>query len=56
MGESKIVVVTDSVGVLVALTPSFTYNFSVSGYTVDIGPYSDPISITMPENGEHVQL
>lgn len=51
-GESKIETVTDTVGVLVDLTPSFTYHFRVSAYTVAVGPYSDPIAVTMPQNGE----
>ena len=38
--------------VIVSLIPSFTYHFSVSARTVGIGPYSDPVTITMPQDGK----
>ena len=33
------------------LHPAYAYHFSVAAVTVDIGPYSDPIVTTTPEDG-----
>ena len=35
------------------LHPAYTYRFTVAAATVEIGPYSDPAIITMPEDGMH---
>ena len=45
-----------TLGVVTSLTPAFTYNFSVSAYTVSPGPYSSVATITMPEDGEQKQI
>ena len=41
-----------TVAVLVSLIPSYTYAFSVAAVTVKIGPFSNAIEITMPEDGK----
>ena len=35
-----------------SLQPSNTYNVSVAAFTNDRGPFSDPISITMPNDSK----
>ena len=34
-----------------SLVPSFTYQFTVTAYTVAAGPYSTVVTIVMPEDG-----
>ena len=48
------VIVTGTTAVIVSLFPSFTYHLSVSAHTVATGPYSPPVTITMPQDGESV--
>ena len=40
-----------TLGIIVSLIPSFTYNFSVTAFTVSAGPYSSVVTINMPEDG-----
>ena len=48
----KLVYENTTVAVLVSLIPSYTYTFSVAAVTVNIGPFSNAIEITMPEDGK----
>ena len=34
-----------------SLHPAYTYKFTVAAYTVGLGPYSAPFSITLKEDG-----
>lgn len=38
------------------LQPSYTYNVSVAAFTNSRGPFSEPISITMPDDGKTFML
>ena len=46
--------VTTTSIVITSLQPSYTYQLSVSAYTVGEGPYSLPSNITTPEDGENI--
>ena len=37
-----------------SLQPSYTYHLTVSAYTVGEGPYSLPLNVTLPEDGETI--
>ena len=39
---------------LSSMIPSFTYQYTVSARTVEIGPESPEMNITMPEDGKHL--
>lgn len=41
---------------ITSLHPSYTYNFSVSAFTVALGPFSEPYTITMLEDGKYYGL
>lgn len=43
--------VTTTSVVLTSLQPSYTYQLSVSAYTIGDGPYSPATSVTTPEDG-----
>lgn len=47
----RLVYENTTVAVLVSLIPSYTYAFSVAAVTVSVGPFSNTIEITMPEDG-----
>lgn len=51
-GVSTLTDITGTTGIIVSLIPSFTYTFSVSAYTVLAGPYSNEVTISLPEDGE----
>ena len=53
-GKYTLTETTGTTGIIVSLIPSFTYIFSVSAYTVSAGPYSPGITITLPEDGNHL--
>lgn len=38
--------------VIVSLTPAVNYMFKVAAVTVGEGPYSDPVHLKMPEDGD----
>lgn len=38
---------------ITSLHPFYTYNISVSAFTVALGPFSDQYTITMLEDGEY---
>ena len=38
--------------VLSSLHPAFTYTFSVAASTVEVGPSSPGVNITLPEDGK----
>ena len=44
--------VNDTNTVLSQLSPFHTYEIKIAAYTIDIGPYSNLVSIQMPESGE----
>ena len=44
--------VNDTSTVLSQLSPFHTYEIKIAAYTIDIGPYSNLVSIQMPESGE----
>ena len=35
------------------LHPFYTYKFSIAAYTVDVGPFTSPVSLKMPESGSY---
>ena len=47
----RLVYENTTVAVLVSLIPSYKYAFSVAAVTVSVGPFSNAIEITMPEDG-----
>ena len=47
---------TGTTAIIGSLVPSFTYQFSVAAYTVDVGPYNSPVAITMPESGMRINV
>ena len=51
-GKYRQVNVTGTSVVLTDLVASFTYYISVSAHTVETGPYSSYVTITLPQDGE----
>ena len=51
-GKYRQVNVTGTSAVLVDLVASFTYFISVSAHTVETGPYSSYMTITLPQDGK----
>ena len=41
---------------ITSLQPSYTYQLSVSAYTVSEGPYSPALNVTTPEDGQSFNL
>ena len=50
-GANKTALYSTTTGFIGSLNPSFTYQFTVSAVTVAESPYSKPINVTMPEDG-----
>ena len=48
--------VTGTSAVITNLVASFTYYLSVSAHTVDTGPYSSYVVITLPQDGKLVYI
>lgn len=44
--------VTTTIILITSLQPSYTYQLSVSAYTVGEGPYSSALNVTTPEDGK----
>lgn len=47
----QMVVSTTSI-VITSLQPSYTYQLSVTAYTIGEGPYTSVVTVTTPEDGE----
>lgn len=45
-------VTTATTLVLTSLHPHYTYNLTVAAETVALGPYSEPVTVQLPEDGE----
>lgn len=39
-----------------SLHPFFTYSFSVAAYTVDLGPFTEPAVLQMPQDGKNIAV
>lgn len=51
-GATTVLIFSSENATIGSLAPSFTYNFTVTAYTVAAGPYSAIVSIEMPEDGK----
>ena len=47
---------TNTTSIYTGLHPDYTYSFTVAAVTVELGPYSDPAIVTMPEDGTYVHF
>ena len=37
--------------IITSLHPAYTYEFTIAAFTVGLGPYSEPLNITLGEEG-----
>ena len=54
-GKKDTYIFTGTTAIIASLIPSFTYEFTLSAYTVASGPYSNVTTITLPEDGKFME-
>lgn len=55
-GRTFSVVTAQTTVTLSSLHPFYTYNCTVAAVTVDLGPFSAPVVLEMPEDGKFVYI